>query len=122
MTSTRNNNTKACYNLEVKSNHLDLNYRMFKNSQHGKPHSFLDVYKLPDSTQPTRIVNPHNLSNNPIDIESCLRGINSTNLVSDSFKCSPQLKRMDNCKFYERVPLILPNQITHDLQQRPLFS
>ena len=121
MSSTRNKNTLMNYRAEVKKNDSISNYRFNINSQYGKSRNFLDRFKLPDSTQPTRHVNPDHFSHNPIDIESQLRGINSTNLVGQSFKVDPQLKNIDNYKFYERVQLIMPNQITSDQNQRPLL-
>lgn len=122
MSSTRNKNTLMNYNAEEKKNDRISNYKFNINSQYGRSKNFLGRFKLPESTQPTRQLNPDHLSYNPIDIESELRGINSTNLVNGSFSVKPDLKKIDNYKFYSRVPLILPSQITNDQNQRPLLS
>ena len=122
MASTRNINTRGNYNLEQNSNQSSYVYTSYEHSQTGKPHSFLGGYRLPDSTQPTRIVNPHNLSNNPIDIESTLRGIRSSDLTNTPFKANPQLKSMNTFKFYTRPTMFLPDLVVNDQHQRPLFN
>lgn len=122
MASTRNINTRGNYTLEQKSNKSSYNYHSYESSQTGRPHSFLGIYRLPDSTQPTRIVNPHNLSNNPIDVESTLRGIRSSDLVNDPFKAEPQLKSMSIFKFYTRPSMFLPDLVLSDQHQRPMFN
>ena len=121
MSSTRNKNTIMNYNAEEKKNDRISNYKFNINSQYGKSTHFLGRFKLPDSTQPTRNINPDHFSHNPVDIESQLRGISSTNLVGQSFKVEPKLKQLDSVKIYDRVPLILANQITTEQNQRPLF-
>ena len=121
MSSTRNKNTLMNYRAEEKKNNEITNYKFNTNSQYGKSTQFLGRFKLPDSTQPTRNINPDHFSHNPVDIESQLRGISSTNLVGQSFKVEPKLKQLDSMKMYERVPLILANQITTEQNQRPLF-
>lgn len=122
MSSTRNINDILNYTAEIKRNDEVNGYKFNINSQYGRSKNFLGRFKLPESTQPTRQLNPDHLSYNPIDIESELRGINSTNLVNGSFSVKPDLKKIDNYKFYSRVPLILPSQITNDQNQRPLLS
>ncbi len=123
MSSTRNKNSKSYYKQRTQESELHRGYVLNMNSQYGKPYTFLGVYQLPDSTQPTRIMNPHNLSENPIDIESMLRGIHSTDLVGEPFRVKPKTKRVDGMKFYERVNYIIPSDmITTDQQQRPLFD
>lgn len=119
MTSTRNVNTRGNYRQEQQFNKTYLDHTSYIYAQ--KPYTFLDVYKIPNSTLPTRIINPHNLSQNPIDIESDLRGINSTNLVSKSFTTTPQIKRIDTFDFYKRVPMVKSNMISSDQNQRPLL-
>ena len=121
MSSTRNKNTIMNYNAEEKKNDRISNYKFNINSQYGKSTHFLGRFKLPDSTQPTRNINPDHFSHNPVDIESQLRGISSTNLVGQSFKVEPKLKQLDSVKIYDREPLILANQITTEQNQRPLF-
>tara|TARA_Y100000816_G_C26103866_1_gene585876 strand:+ start:1912 stop:2280 length:369 start_codon:yes stop_codon:yes gene_type:complete len=122
MSSTRNRNSISDYKAYENRNENIINYKMYENSQYGKTNNFLNRFKLPESTQPTRIMHPNNFSNNPIDIESQLRGINSTNLVGKSFNINPDLRKIDSYKLYERVPLMMPKQITNEQYQRPLFN
>ena len=55
------------------------------------------------------------LSNNPTDIESQLYGINSTNLVSSSFKTTPSINSVGEKQFFDLpfrgmpLPLIVQN-------------
>lgn len=122
MSSTRNRNNISDYKAYENRNENIINYKMYENSQYGKANNFLNRFKLPESTQPTRIMHPNNFSNNPIDIESQLRGINSTNLVGKSFNINPDLRKIDSFKLYERIPLVMPNQIISEQNQRPLFN
>ena len=65
MSSTRNKNTLMNYNAEEKKNDRISNYKFNINSQYGKSTHFLGRFKLPDSTQPTRNINPDHFSHNP---------------------------------------------------------
>jgi len=121
MASTRNRNTKEDYFQEGISNEKSLNYTTYQHSQYGKPDNFLDVYKLPNSTQATRSVGLETLSYNPIDIDSFLKGISATNLEIPKPDTKPHLKEYSSVKFYDTVPLVLPNQVKTDQKQRPLL-
>lgn len=121
MASTRNRNTKSDYLQEGISNQKNFSYTTYQHSQYGKPNSFLDVYKLPESTQATRPVGLENLSHNGIDIDSYLKGISATNLETPKPKTTAQLKDYSSVKFYERVPIFMPYEIKSDKKQRPLL-
>tara|TARA_B100000131_G_C17907525_1_gene528997 strand:+ start:210 stop:578 length:369 start_codon:yes stop_codon:yes gene_type:complete len=121
MASTRNRNMKSDYLQEGISNQKNFSYRTYQHSQYGKPDNFLDVYKLPNSTQATRSVGLENLSYNPIDIDSYLKGISATNLEKPQPKTTAHLKEYSSIKFYDRVPLLFPNEVKTDQKQRPLL-
>tara|TARA_Y100000389_G_scaffold35380_1_gene30061 strand:+ start:491 stop:859 length:369 start_codon:yes stop_codon:yes gene_type:complete len=121
MASTRNRNTKGDYLQEGISNQKNFSYTTYQHSQYGKPDNFLDVYKLPNSTQATRSVGLENLSHNPIDIDSYLKGISATNLEKPTPKRAAHLKEYSSIDFYNRVPLLLPDEVKTDQKQRPLL-
>ena len=81
MTSTRNINTPGNYALEQSSSRLFESMTFYKYGSGGT------AYKssIPDggSALPSHMSRDA-LSYNPVDIESMLRGINSTNLVNPS--------------------------------------
>ena len=59
------------------------------------------------------------LSHNPIDIESMLFGINSTNLVKPQKPIKPELKRVPTSKFFDRLPVHMPKPLVIENEQRP---
>jgi hypothetical protein len=61
------------------------------------------------------------LSHNPIDIESTLRGIRSTNLEGPSFKAEPQLKNLPDVEYFNRTPTYIPESYLHSTMERPLY-
>tara|TARA_B100002051_G_scaffold275553_1_gene320009 strand:+ start:2124 stop:2498 length:375 start_codon:yes stop_codon:yes gene_type:complete len=121
MASTRNRNTRGDYLQEELSNKKKYLYHTYEHSQYGKPDSFLDIYKMPNSTLSTRAVAKESLSSNAVDIESFLRGISATNLVTPQPKLTAQLKEHGSVKMFDSVPMVLPNQIKNDQGQRPLL-
>ena len=59
------------------------------------------------------------LSNNACDIESCLLGIGSSNLVNKKPAVKPQLKEMDQAKFFDRLNVFIPVPLVVESKQRP---
>ena len=59
------------------------------------------------------------LSNNPVEIESALFGINSTNLVEPQPPVKAQLKSIPVKQFFQRTPLIMPKPLVIEHNQRP---
>jgi hypothetical protein len=116
MASTRNINTKNNYNLEQRINSNFFNYSHYENSSSGRAYSeampCFGIY-------PSKL-SMNTLSNNPIDIESQLRGIGSTNLVMDVEEVKPDLKTLNGISFYERLPLYIPQPLVIEMDQRPL--
>jgi hypothetical protein len=58
-------------------------------------------------------------SNNSIDIESALFGINSTNMVTPQAPVVPQLVKLPEISYFNRMPFILPNPLVIENNQRP---
>jgi len=59
------------------------------------------------------------LSNNPVEIESALFGINSTNLVDPQPQVQPQLKNVPMVSFFDTTPVIMPEKFVVRPGQRP---
>lgn len=116
MSSTRNKNTPGNYALEQKQNIGRFNYEHYKHSSNGM------AYR--SETPAVGILHGHmprdTLSKNPVEIESMLFGINSTNLVNPQKAPTPKLKTLPERKFFERPTLIMPLPLVVESKQRPL--
>ena len=114
MASTRNINTRENYKVQQRNFDSALNYELYQNSQSGAAYS---------PALPVLGFNPSHLSRNdlaynPIEIESSLFGINSTNLVNPAPAVVPQLKTLRGTKFFDRLPLVMPNDFVVPDNQR----
>ena len=115
MTSTRNNNTKSDYCLQQRAYEQNRNYNLYQYSQTGKAY---------DPAIPTLGYTPSHMdrsvfSNNPVDIESSLFGINSVNLVEPAAPVQPDLKCIKSVKFFNTLPIIMPLPFVLEANQRP---
>jgi len=114
MTSTRDKNSTGNYCLEQRGLADTRNNLAYYNGPNGHavnpalPVSYLGGYMPPD-----------NLSYNPIDIESVLFGIDSTNLVNPKPDVLPQLKTLPSVSFFEREQVIMSKKVVPDYTQRP---
>ena len=115
MASTRNNNTPGNYCLEQRNNRLIQDYDLYKNSQNGNAY---DPAIPPFGITPSHMPSSE-FSHNPVEIESALFGINSTNLVTPQPPVNPQLKQVPEKSFIEKIPLIMPDPLTVEKDQRP---
>jgi hypothetical protein len=116
MTSTRNINTRCNYNLEQRININHFDYQQYLHCSAGKAY---------DEAMPCFGIYPSKvamdtLSHNPIDIESQLRGIGSSNLVFEQPTITPEFKTVKTIKFYDRLALQLPEPLIVEGNQRPL--
>lgn len=116
MASTRNINTMGNYALEQKSNDQFRTLITYKYGSYGP------AYKpaIPDggSAIPSHM-SRDSLSYNPVDIETMLRGIGSTNLVNPQTPIKPELKTLPRATFFERPGVNLPKPLDVPyLQQR----
>ena len=112
MASTRNNNWQGNYNLQQKSYHHAANYI---NSEYGNAYS----PAIPSLGYTPSCISRDTLSSNPIEIESALFGINSTNLVNPQPPVVPDLKTIQTKDFFDRMPLIMPKSLVVEKAQRP---
>ena len=118
MASTRSKNTPGDYYLEQRNLELSRVYEHYAHSASGKPK---------DVAFPALGFNPSwmardTLCHNPVDVESELFGINSTNLVTPHVTALPQLKTQSTIAYFETLPLIMPQGLVIENKQRPLPS
>jgi len=114
MASTRNKNMYGDYHLEQKQSNLILDNRVFEHRRiaysNALPCAGINVGHMPNNQ----------LANNATDIESCLYGINSTNLVNPQTPVNPELNNMPNLAFFERYDVFIPEPLVIENNQRPL--
>ena len=115
MASTRNNNTPGDYRLQQRQFELSKEYNEYVNSQYGEAYkTAIPCLGITPSHMPRQT-----LSSNPVDIESSLFGINSTNLVNPQPAVKPQLKQVPMQSYFEKTPLIMPKNLVVYKNQRP---
>jgi hypothetical protein len=117
MSSTRNNNTPGNYKMEIASNKYLFMSNIYKHGAFGTPH----LSALPDggSAPPSRM-DREQLSNNPIEIESQLFGIGSSNLVTGYTPPLANINRLNNVSFFDRNKVIMPSALVVEGAQRAL--
>jgi hypothetical protein len=114
MSSTQNKNTYDDYQVKKKESVKHVDYMLFDGfSKNENPALFVRGSN-------TSMYASH-LSYNPIDIESTLRGIRSTNLEGPSFKATPQLKHLPEIEYFKTDPTFIPQPYYHSTQERPLY-
>lgn len=119
MASTRNINTKCNYQLEQRSNRMAIDHNLYKNSAAGVAYknAFPEFYYTP-SQLPRQFY-----TENSIDIESALKGINSTDLVNKPPLITPIFKPITYTCFFERSNKVqLPEPLVIEENQRPNFN
>ena len=115
MTSTRNKNAPAEYCLQQKTYAMANDYNEYKYSCTGKAY---------DPALPVLGFNPTKMpwdtfANNPVDIESSLFGINSTNLVNPQKPVTPEVKKIKEKEFFKTKRLIMPERFIVSKYNRP---
>jgi hypothetical protein len=112
MASTRNKNTPGNYCMEQWSLGKGSAYITYKDS-------VVPVHSMyaGDGLIQGRMGNPV-LAKNPEDIESALFGIGSTNLVKPKPEVKPELKNLPTLSMIDRIPLILPEVLVVERNQR----
>ena len=119
MASTRNSNTKCNYKLEENQNRMFMDYNLYKNGSYGEAckQTFPDFFYRP-SHLPRQFY-----TYNSIDIESSLKGINSTNLVNDPEMVTPIFKPITYTSYFDHCnKVILPEPLNIEKNQRPIFN
>lgn len=118
MASTRNNNTPGDYCLQQRNNTDSFNYFKYKNSQSGCAyHNALPTMGIIPSHMPREA-----FSENSVEIESSLFGINSTNLVNQQEHIVPKLIRLPEVSYFERLPMFMPEPLVIQTKQRPFHK
>ena len=107
MASTRNKNMPSDYCLQQSAYSLARNYMNYQHSSYGSPNQ---------TAVPCVGITPSHMSydafsRNGIEIESSLRGINSTNLVNPQAPTYPHLRTLQFKPFFSRIPMIMPNPL-----------
>ena len=96
MASTRNRNTTSDYKLEQLQNTNHLENNLYIN--YGRPNSEC----FPELYIPSKLSRDA-LANNPVDIESTLRGIGASNLVKPCETPTPSLRTLHFKPFFEQI-------------------
>lgn len=115
MASTRNINTNGDYYLKQRSFADSRQYNSYVNSQWGSAvETAIPCLGITPSHMPW-----NTLSSNPVEIESALFGINSTNLVDNQQPVHPQLKNVPMVAFFDINSVIMPEKFVVQKDQRP---
>ena len=115
MTSTRNKNTRNDYCLQQRNYDLARNYNKYAYSQYGKAYNVA----MPDIGIIPSYMPRGTLSNNPVEIESRLFGINTTNLVKPQGHVTPLLKTIKTISYFDRIKLEMPEDLIVSREERP---
>ena len=115
MASTQNINTPGNYYLEQRQYKEQEQYKLYKHSQYGEA---VDTRMAGLGVTQGRLPR-ESLSNNSVQTESFLFGINSTNLVNPEPKFVPEYKSLRTANFYEQAPTIIPLPLVIEKNQRP---
>ena len=118
MASTRNKNTEGDYAMEQNQFKEQLNYLTEKKNGYGVP---TQTHFAGNGLIMGRIAS-ENLANNACDIESYLRGIGSTNLVNPQDPVKPDIKSFASLSIADKTPLILPEPLIVNKNQRPYMN
>ena len=115
MASTRNKNTPGNYCLDQKQNTQSESLQLYTNGANGLAYDTrlagtgLVQGQMPWST----------LSHNPVDIETFLFGIGSTNLVNPVKPLTPELKCLNSANLFKKQDIIMPIPLAASKTQRP---
>jgi hypothetical protein len=115
MTSTRNNNSPAEYCLQQKT---------YTQANEYNEYIYACNCEAYDPALPVLGFNPtkmpwNTFANNPVDIESSLFGINSTNLVDPQKPVIPEIKKIQEKEFFKTKRLIMPERFVVSKYNRP---
>ena len=115
MASTRNKNTGSNYCLEQRMTAQSCNYLEYRNGASGAAYSpAIPCMGIMPSQMPREA-----FSQNSVDIESALFGINSTNLVERQQPVVPELTKLPEVSFFGRMQLVMPDPLLIEKSQRP---
>lgn len=114
MASTRNRNTESDYKLEQLQNTNHLENNLYVNYGRPTTECFPEIGYTPSK------LSRDALANNPVDIESTLRGIGSTNMVNACTPPTPSLRNLDFKAFFDRQQaVVMPYPLVFENNERP---
>jgi hypothetical protein len=118
MASTRNKNDRGNYRAEEHGRQSQRLYSMYEYQPNGRAitNNFAGDGLLMGQMGPSA------LSYNYVDIDSYLKGVGSTNLVSPLPEVKPALKELESLAIIDRIPLVMPDPMRIVKHQRPLLS
>ena len=112
MASTRSKNDTGNYALEQHHFHLA---RQHIHAPHRTSHrTALAELGINPSHLPREA-----LAHNPVEIETKLFGIGSSNMVMPAPIVHPQLKRLETRPWFDRLPMVMPKRLITEPNQRP---
>ena len=116
MASTRNKNTPSDYCLQQRSYRENMRYNLYEHSQYGTTAgtSAFPCVGTNMGHMPWEV-----LAKNPVDIESGLFGINSTNLVNPQPNTIAYVNELPEISFFPRKPVYMPKSLVIPMNQRP---
>jgi hypothetical protein len=115
MASTRSRNSIGDYKMNKNADMRLSNYNLYEHSAYGSPTQ--KQFAASGNTIANRNFLP---SHNSIDVESYLRGINSSNMENDIKRMPPIIQPIsyNEISFFQRPDNIMPELFTHN-NQRP---
>lgn len=117
MASTRSKNDRGNYIAEQRQLDEQREYLGFANQGNGK--AYLNYY-AGDGLLMGKM-GPSALSHNYVDIDSYLKGTGSTNLVTPLPTVEPSFKTLESLSIIDRIPVILPEPLRVNKNERPLL-
>ncbi len=118
MASTRNKNTPGNYCLDQRQNTQSESWQLYTNGANGLAYDTrlagvgLNPGQMPWST----------LSYNPVEIETFLFGIGSTNLVNPVKPLTPELKCLKSNNLYKMPDVYIPEPLVVSKTARPFLG
>jgi hypothetical protein len=114
MTSTRNKNAQGDYNVKKQESIMIRDYLLYNDYANTQNPVLFSLGSNPSFYGGV-------LSQNPVDIESKLRGIRSVNLEGPSFDVTPKFKSVPTVSYFERPKVFLPKLYVHSTSERPNY-
>jgi hypothetical protein len=118
MASTCNKNCPGDYRMEQTKYRENLNYLTDKQNGFGVPQ---ETFFAGNGLLMGRIAS-ENLAHNACDIESFLRGTGATNLVNPTPIVYPDIKPFQSLSIMNKTPLVMPEPLVVQKNQRPYMN
>ena len=116
MASTRNKNTRNNYAIELNKSIHTQDYLL------AGDYAQSNATACPGNGLGGAYIPRSKMSNNPIEIESFLFGIGSSDLTKDVATLDPELKCLPTYDIFSKQPTVVPNKFIPNNTQRPQFK